>query len=443
MTKPLTRRLALGFAGVFALMLIFIGVRLFSWAPEPWLLQQLNDAGFELDAESFGTQQNQGFSRAWTNVAYGNEQNDWVASRIKISLNPVSILIGQPQIRDIQITDGFWFSRNPNSRDGLVDFTRLLDALSPQRLELVGGNLVSGNLEITQLQAVFERRGSSNRYNTQVTAQWAHNDVSASSTAQTILQWQNEAVRLSDTEFSAEVTAGPWPGNASGQWREARLDGRHLAIDFLSWHSARPPLGAAFPNGLEWAGGLEALRFSDEGWVFAELDSALAFSGSEPDTTHRLGTQGQYLELQNGRFTGLWAISYRRETTDNEPSDLTATLQGEVNATAANWQWQTPKLLIGQTQNHQQRSHNLSATSLTLDPTSGNWTLSDGDWTIQTPAVPEQSYGFGVLTGSWPDLTLTGAPDWTAPLNDDLTLLRNELEWIDALRRELVPTPGS
>ncbi|HET8903279.1 MAG TPA: hypothetical protein VFN16_04740, partial [Saccharospirillum sp.] len=225
MTNPLTRRLALGFAGVFALMLIFIGVRLFSWAPEPWLLQQLNAAGFELEAESFGTQQNQGFSRTWTDVAYGNEQNDWVASRIQISLNPVSILIGQPQIRDIQITDGFWFSRNPNSRDGLADFTRLLDALAPQRLELSGGNLVSGNLEITQLQAVFERRGSSNRYNTQVTAQWAHKDVRASSTAQAILQWQNEAVRLSDAEFSSVVTAGPWPGNASGQWREARLDG--------------------------------------------------------------------------------------------------------------------------------------------------------------------------------------------------------------------------
>lgn len=443
MTKSLTRRLALGFAGVFVLTLIFIGVRVLSWAPEPWLLQQLNDAGFELDAGAFVTSQNQGFSRAWTDVAYSNEHNDWVASRVQVDLNPVSVLIGQPQIRDIQITDGFWFSQSPGIADALPGFTRLLDALAPQRLVLNGGNLVIGDLEITQIEAAFERRGSSDRYNSQITAQWAHNDLRASGTAQAILQWHNEAVRLSDAEFSARLTSGPWPGSASGRWREARIDGDQLAIDFLSWHSVRQPLGNAFPKGLEWAGGLEALRHSDDGWVFAELDSALAFSGREPSTTHRLGTQGQYLKLQNGQLSGLWAVSYRSETTGSEPSDLTATLQGDVTATATDWQWQTPKLLIGITENNQQRSHNLSATTLALDTSDRNWTLTDGDWTIQTATAPEQSYGFGTLNGAWPGLTLEEAPDWTAPLNEDLTQLRNQLEWIDALRRELVSTPGS
>ncbi|WP_028671669.1 hypothetical protein [Saccharospirillum impatiens] len=443
MTHPLTRRLALGFAGVFALMLIFIGARVLSWAPEPWLLQQLNDAGFELDAGAFGTSQNQGFSRVWTDVAYSTEHNDWVASRVQVNLNPVSVLIGQPQIRDIQITNGFWFSQSPGTADALPGFTRLLDALAPQRLMLNGGNLVIGDLEITQIEAAFERRGSSDRYNSQITTQWAHNDLRASSTAQAILQWHNEGVRLSDAEFSARLTSGPWPGIASGQWREARIDSDQLAIDFLSWHSVRQPLGNAFPKGLEWAGGLEALRYSGDGWVFAELDSALAFSGREPNTTHRLGTRGQFLKLRNGQLSGLSAVSYREETVGTQPSDITATLQGEVTASATDWHWQAPKLLIGVTENSQQRSHNLSAATLALEPSNQQWALTDGDWIIQIDGEPEQSYGFGVLNGDWPGLSLNSAPDWTTPLNTDLTLLRSNLEWIDALRRELVSTPGS
>lgn len=443
MTKSLTRRLALGFAGVFVLTLIFIGVRALNWSPEPWFVQQLNDAGLELDAGALGSGQTRGFSRVWSDVAYSNEHSDGVASRIQIDLNPVSVLIGQPQIREIHIIDGFWFTQSPNTTAPLTGFTRLLDALSPQKLILSGGNLVIGDLEVTQIEAVFERRGNSDRYNSQVTAQWAHNNLTASTTVQAVLQWRDEATRLGDAEFSADITSGPWPGSASGQWREARIDSNQVSIDFLFWQSVRKPLGSAFPHGLEWVGGLEALRYNQDGWVLASLDSALAFRGRDPDTSHRLGSQGQYLKIQNGQLTGLWAVSYRSETGGTNPTDRVATLQGDVTATATDWHWSKPELLLGFTANGQQRRHNLGATNLTLDATGRHWTLSDGDWVIQTTDTPEQSYGFGELTGDWPGLSLKGAPDWTAPLNNELTLLRNELEWIDALRRELVPTPGS
>lgn len=443
MTTPLARRLGLGLAGVFVLILIAIGVRALSWAPEPWLVEQLNDAGFNLQADTFSAGEHQGFSRTWHDVAYSNANNDWVASTIQVDLNPVSVLIGQPQIETLHITDGFWFSRSPGNADVLTGFTRLLDALAPQRLVLNGSNLVRGNLEITQLAAVFERRGSSNRYNAQVTTQWAYNAIRARATAEAVVQWHDAAVRISEASVSSEFTSGPWPGTATGQWREARISGAQLAIDFLSWHSARQPLGTEFPNGLEWAGGLDSVRHTTDGWAFSGLDSALAFSGRDPDTTYRLGTQGQDLTLNNGQLSGSWAISLRSETLGATPSDLTATLQGDATVSDNDWHWQAPKLLLGITQDNQQRSHNLSAASLALTPANQRWTLTDGDWVIQTANAPEQSYGFGALTGAWPGLGLIGAPDWTTPLNDDLTLLRRNLEWIDALRRELVSTPGS
>lgn len=440
MTTALKRRLALGAAGFVVFIALLLGGRVLLGGSETWLSERIHTTTGLDWPEPDQTELNR---LIWTNpdVALGNGR--FMAERIELTFSPLSVLLGHPEITDLTLDQPLWLSDTALSSDNGLALARLVDALAPQRLTARKATIATDDHEWNDIQAAADRLGGSQRFHWQISAHRISDAHRLDLTAGAIVRLRDDELILNEASGQWVVTRGPWRGS----WRTGLRAGTYAqgqwSLEYLSWSGQWPEPGDALPGMLEWAGAVEQAEQLDTGWHLAGLDTALAFL-DDNDVPQRAGALSSDLTIQTHRIEGQLALSYRSGSEgQDQNTDMTVAVEGRADWTEGLIQWQDPAVLIGLSQDNRPTSLQFDAERLRFDVLQRQWRLIDGEWREDTADQPIQSFGFGVLSGSWPGLALEEAPAVADRLTDRLRPLGAQLEWTDALRRALVSTTGS
>lgn len=437
MNSVLKRRLALGAAGFVVLFGLFLGWRWLAWSGEAWLSERLGDVA---DVDWPGPDDTGPSRLTWIQPDIQFPSGQFTAERLELTFSPLSILLGQPQVTELTLDRPLWLGEADLSSAGLVQLVHLIDALGPHRVTARQAT-VAGDREWNDIEAAAERLGGSNRYHWQLSGHWIGDAHRVNLTAGAIVRARDNGLLLTEGSGQWIVTQGPWQGS----WRTGLRSGTYAddlwSLEYLSWSGRWPEPGDTLPGELEWAGAIEQADQLDTGWRLAGLDTALTFL-DDAEVPQRVSALSSGLTVRKDGLTGQLSLSYRSGGEDQN-RDMTLAVEGQADLSPDRVQWQDPAILIGLTREDESLSLQFDAESLTFDPEQHQWRLSDGEWREQRPGQPQQSFGFGVLTGTWPGLTLTEAPAVAERLSDTLRPIGSQLEWTDALRRALVPKTGS
>lgn len=428
MPNSLKTRLALVAAGIIALLALLLGWRWLTWAPEDWLQERLQSAGVAHWPEP--TLISGWFKPRlhWRTVSLEHPAGEFTADKASLTLSPLSILIGKPQITQLSLHVPLWLSEEPSHREHILAVVRLMDALAPHSVTLTQATVVIAGMEWLDIEAAGERLGGSNRFHWQATGRLEQDAVGGSWTAGSVVQQHAEGIRLTEPNWKLDLNRGYWQGNWSGKMRVALIAKDRVDIEHLSWTNRWQPDIARFANGLEWAGAIEGLQRTPEGWRLTGLDTALAFR--EPDgSTRRLGAISENLGLRNSRAEGQLSLSYQGRNNNNKGwTDRTLAIEGLAEITPEHLNWKGVELLLGLTSDNEQISYFIEAERLAIATEQAQWQLVDGFWQVRTDDAPNLSFGFGKLAGTWPELDLTEAPPVASELGGHLRILGKQLE---------------
>ena len=440
MNSALKRRLALGLAGFVVLFGLFLGWRWLSWSSESWLDERLkNVTGVEWPKPD-----DTGLSRlTWTQPDVDFPTGQFTAERLDLAFSPLSILLGKPQVTELMLDRPLWLSDADLTSEGLVQLIRLIDVIAPHQLTATQATLATPDREWNDIEAAAERLGGSRRFHWQVSGRLVSDGHRLNLTAGAIVRSRDDGLLVTEGNGQWTVSQGPWRGS----WRTALRSGTYTddrwSLEYLSWSGRWPEPGDALPGGLDWAGAIEQLEQLDTGWHLSGLDTALAFP-DEANVPQRVSALSSDLTVRLGEVTGQLSLSYRSGGEDqSQTRDMTLAVEGRADLSPKAFEWQDAAVLVGLTRADGSTSLRFDAESLTFAPDQNQWRLTDGEWQEQRPDRPDQSFGFGLLSGTWPDLTLIEAPTVAERLNDTLGPIGSQLEWTNALRRILVSKTGS
>ncbi len=440
MANPLQRRLTLGVAGSLVLGLLFIGWHWVSWSAPAWLAEQFEPASLPDTFPEPDTVQTDRLS--WNNLSFTTPEGEFSAYEVTLRFSPLSILLGRPQITELELINPLWIGPAELQPSTLGQWINRLDALAPQQLKITNATLALGEQEWLRMEAAAQRLGGSRRYHWQATGRLVTDRQSTQLNLGAILRaGEKDEWQLSEGIATFDVQTGPWTGSWRAQVRSGRYQ-QGWIFEYVSWSGQWEQPSADFASGIDWAGAIETLSQTETGWQLEGLDTALAFL--DPNgKTQRLSALSEQLTVQPDAATGQLALSYGIGAAPESQPSLTFAVEGQAHLSADRFQWQDPAILLGLTRDGTAQSARFNAEQLTLIPETGRWRLSDGEWQEQQTGEPTQSFGFGEIIGQWPGLTLEHAPPVADRLTDLLRPIGSQLEWTDALRRALVPNPGS
>jgi len=440
MTTTLKRRLALGAAGFVVLFGLLLGWRWLSWSSESWLNERLGD----ISAVDWPQPDATGLRQlAWSQPDVTLPDGQFTAERLELTFSPLSILLGNPQVTELNLDRPLWLSDAHLSSEGLLQLVRLIDAIAPHRLMATQATIAVGDREWNDIEAAAERLGGSQRFHWQISGRLVSDRHQLNMTAGAIVRIRDDGLLVTEVDGQWDVSQGPWRGSWRTALRSGTYSNESWSLEYVSWSGRWPEPGDTLPSGLDWVGAIEQADQLDTGWQLSGLDTALAFR-DEDDVPQRVSALSSGLTVQPDQANGQLSLSYRSGGEDqSQKQDLTIAVEGQADLSPNGFQWQDPAVLVGLTRAEGSISLNFDAETLTFDPDQGTWRLIDGEWQEQQPDQPNQSFGFGVLTGTWPDLSLQEAPSVAERLNDTLRPIGSQLEWTNALRRTLVPKAGS
>ena len=161
MANPLQRRLTLGVAGFLVLGLLFFGWRWISWSAPAWLADQFEPASLPDTFPEPDTVQTDRLS--WSNLSFTTPEGEFSAYEVTLRFSPLSILLGRPQITELELINPLWIGPAELQPSTLGQWINQLDALAPQQLKITNATLALGEQEWLRIEAAAQRLGGSRR----------------------------------------------------------------------------------------------------------------------------------------------------------------------------------------------------------------------------------------------------------------------------------------
>jgi hypothetical protein len=434
----LIRRFLVFITLIILFFLSFLTINLIRFSPQDWFethLEQsvLGDVQGEFSSNSLGTK------LTWESLEMSYGDYVLFADNASVSFNLLSVAIGKPNIQ--QLTLDAPYLEIPE-QDFSLQLLRTLISLGFQNLDLRNGALVSGQTEISDIELTLLKNGVFGEYAAQLSANVEKDDLNVLLNYSTLIGIDGEdKLVLGKNQFDANIVFLNWSGRIAGKIKSMFLTEENDAqFKFVNWSSSWKTNADVFPYTLDWAGGLTTGKLEADTWTFSTLDSALAYIDKK-NNRHTFAIQSNETQLIGNDLVGQLGLSMLTEfPLNSEWQSYNLVMSGTMEQNRSILEWVDPdiRLSLIDDQNIQQ-THFFKVKELLLDPSLSQWHLVDGEWNLVKDDLPAGDFGFGIISGDWPSMSITTAPSVADQIQPPLHLIATDIETLDALFNHLVP----
>jgi hypothetical protein len=440
------RRIAIFVVSLFILVALLFSVNLARFDSEAWFKEQADLAG--LPKLSLPTPNKNGpfnGTMVWNDLSleFGTEQYLEI-TQLQVQMNRLSIILGQPQIESVTLTAPYLELSN---HELTLQSLRIPVVFAFKSLTLTDGIFVNGDTEWHEMQVGMIKNGAFGEYAVQVSGHLRESKSDISFSYSTLLGIDgDDNIHLSKNAFESRFVLDQDLGHLIGKVKDISISPEnYITTKFVSWSSeweqTRFP---ELPAKLDFAGGLEFGQFKQEQWNLTMLDAAIAFRHTD-NKGHTYSLQSTQVDVDGKNINGQLGLSILTEkavnvTDMNDWQSFNLVMSGAVRDNQPLLLWSKPDIRLAFINGANERtSHNISLKEIDVNPSEQTWQMTDGDWNQLLGDVNTAGYGFGKLSGSWPDLQIIEGPTVTDKLQYPLDLLSEDMVILDALFRRLVP----
>ncbi|WP_196159950.1 hypothetical protein [Reinekea sp. G2M2-21] len=438
MNPSTLRRTGLIVAAILFIVGLFLTINLMRFSPEQWLRSEvggswLDQASGTIAAKSLGT------ALEWQEPSVEWQGYAFTAESVQVRFNWVSVLIGKPNLKDVRIA-------SPYLQVPLKDFSvqQLRTLMQPayQQMSITNGLLVAGDHEVHDITLSMTKNGVFGEYAVQLTGELTTDDLVVNLTYSTLLGIDgNNLLVMGKTQFDASVAFQNWMGRIAGKIKTLTLaEDYSTEVKFLNWSSGWRSNADFIPYTLDWAGGLTQANYAKGEWQFTSIDTAIAYE-DDNKTAHTFALQSNQTSLRNGDLDGQLGLSLLTEfPLNSEWQSYNLVMSGTMLPGKSIFEWADPDIRLSMFDNDtQQHTHYIKVRELNLSTELDSWQLLDGDWRLVIADIPAGDFGFGAITGQWPSLQITDAPQVAEQLQPALNAIAPDVEYLNALFTYLVP----
>jgi len=416
----------------------FIGYNLVRFSPENWLQDKISKeimAGFAGDVEVSKA----GTHLVWTNIDITWQGYHFAANEMSLSFNPVSVMIGKPQAKAINLISPYL---EIPAGSISVQQLRLPMGLDVQNLTLSGGLFVSGINEFQDIELSMSKNGVFGEYAVQFSGNLETDALSINLGYSALIgiDGQDNLV-LGKSQIDSTLSLQNGSGRLDGKIKSLIIDPNNNAIvKFISWSSSWKTSADILPYTLDWAGGLSQGELKGDTFNMGTFDSAIAYI-DEQQMRHTFAIQSNDAMIENKQLVGQLGLSLLTEYPIESPwQSYNLVMTGNINPGDSILQWNDADMQLAMIDNSSvKETHIIKARSASIDRTQSTWTFNDGDWFKTQDKIPAGDFGFGAITGHWPSLQITDAPTIANKLQIPFNLIATDVEYLDALFDHLVP----
>lgn len=438
----LYKRIAL-FAGL--IVVVFSAIVLYfsaTFSSQDFIKQRFSESGLSLLAhQPFSQSGWLNTELTWLNVQVDTEHLYFAAKEIRVQLNLLSIVLGQPQINQLVLTAP---AIELKDWQPSIDYFYLPLDLAAQRVEVINGWIVQQDREIQDIELTMIRNGSFGEYGLQTKGHFIEEGTDISFNYSGLLGTDNDnTLYISRSELTAEALINEWQGSLRARLRNLMVDTqKNIDFEFASWSSNWTADKDYLVGPIDFAGGIDLGKGTLSALRFGSIEAAIAYR-DENEWAHTVSSQLTNGTLENKQWSGQLGFTVLTDKQRDVASDDWQSFNFVVYGSIADQQpflsWQQPEMRIAYINGAQQRiSHNLDMRRLTIDPLASRWQMLDGVWVELLDDTVTGDFGYAELGGQWPGLTLDVGPSIAADFQPALNLILDDLEFLRALYADVV-----
>lgn len=377
----------------------------------------------------------------WENVVIDTEQLYFTADKLSAELNLMAIIIGQPQIKSVNIVSPVLEFKS------LAPSFKLLHTpfnLGAQRIAARNGFLIFNDAEVQDIELSMLKNGSLGEYSVQTKGRWLADQKEISYNYSGMLGTDNDnKLFISRSDLTAQASIEQWLGSLTARLRNFTVSTENeIAIEFASWSSTWQADKDYLTGPLDFAGGIDAAQGTWEDLRMGSVEAALAYRDAN-QWAHTVSTQATNSQWTDGKLSGQLGFTILTEKQSDVSADDWQSFNFVIYGTIADNQpllnWQKPDVRIAYINGEQQKiSQNLEMRALSIDVEQARWQMLDGVWVELLDETVTGDFGYALLEGSWPNLAIDTGPSVSKQLQPALNLLIDDLEFLRALYADVV-----
>lgn len=428
----------IGFFGIIlGLILIFFAVNIIRFSPSQWLAINLpDDIATQMEANvqsrAFGTK------LTWEGLNVEWAANYFSADLLEVDFNLMSVAIGKPNLQQVTLESPYL---EIDSTDLNLQNLRIPVQMGFQNLDLSNGLLVAGTTEIQDIELSMLKNGVFGEYAAQLSAALVTPELLARLGLSTLIgiDGENNLV-LGKNQFDITTELQEWQGRVAGKVKSVYITpADDLTLKFVNWssHWEHQSDNQLFP--LDWAGGMTQGSLQQGEWTFSTIDTAIGYLDTQQNS-HTFALQSNETRYRDGDLIGQLGLSLLTEFNDPAPwQSYNLVMSGIMEEGKSILEWTEPDIRLSMIdQQGIQQTHYLKTRQASLLNQENIWQLDDGEWRLVKENQQLGDFGFSVVEGQWPELTISNSAALSERLQPSLNLLANDVRYLDALFKQLV-----